>query len=91
MPSGCAASAMNLANEVHKIDSEIQLSLTTLNASSLLPIARVVDEEPVLVRHAASPGRLDISGTQLLIGFLFGMCLVWLFVVGIVQCWLFAR
>ena len=90
MPSGCAASVMNLANAVQR-DSEIQSSLTALNAASLLPTARVVDEESAVAQGAVDFGRLEISGSQVLTGFLLGLCLVWLFVVGIVRFCLFAR
>ena len=91
MPSGCAASVMNLANEVQATGSEIRLSLTALNAAPLLPTARVVEEESAVAQGAVDFRRIEISGSQVLIGFLLGLCLVWLFVAGIVRFWLFAR
>lgn len=91
MPSGCVASVMNLASEVQRTDTEIQLSLTGVNAAPLLPTVRVVDEESAAVQGAVDFRRLEISGSQVLIGFLLGLCLVWLFVAGIVRFCLFAR
>jgi hypothetical protein len=91
MSSGCAASAMNLANEVQRIDLELQSPLTAQNAAPWLPTARVLDEESSVVQRAVDFGRLEISGSQVLIGFLLGLCLVWLFVVWIVRFCLFAR
>ena len=91
MPSGCAASVMNLATEVQRTDTEIRLSLTGVNASPLLPTVRVVDEESAVAQGAVDFRRLEISGSQVLIGLLLGLCLVWLFVAGIVRFCLFAR
>ena len=91
MPSGWAASLMNLVNEVQGTDSEIQLSLTALNAAPLHPTARIVDEGSAVAQRAVNSGRLEISGSQVLSVFLFGLCLVGLFVAGIVRFWLFAR
>jgi len=82
---------MNLANEVQETGSEIRLSLTAVNAAPLLRAARVVDEESAVVQGAVRFRRLEISGSQVLIGFLLGLCLVWLFVGGIVRFCLFAR
>ena len=91
MPSGCAASVMHLANEIHETGSEIRHSLTALNAAPLLPTARVGDEESSVAQGAVDFRRLEISGSQVLIGFLLGLCLVWLSVAGVVRFWLFAR
>ena len=91
MPSGSTASATNLENEVQETGSEIRLSLTAQNPAPLLPTARFVDEESAVAQGAVDFRRLDISGSQVLIGFLLVLCLVGLFVVGIVRFWLFAR
>ncbi len=91
MPFGCAASVMNLANEVQRTDTEIQLSLTAVNADPLLPTARVADEESAVSQGADDFRRLEISGSQVLIGFLLGLCLVWLLVAGIVRFCFFSR
>jgi hypothetical protein len=82
---------MNLANEVQETGSEIRLSLAAMNDAPLLPTARVVDEESAVAQGAVDFRRLEISGSQVLIGFLLGLCLVWLFVAGIVRFCLFAR
>ena len=91
MPSGWAASLMNLVNEVQGTDSEIQLSLTALNAGPSRLTARLVDERSAVAQRAVNSGGLEISGSQVLSVFLFGLCLVGLFVLGIVRFWLFAR
>ena len=91
MPSGCAGSLMNLANEVQGTDTRIQLPLTAANAVPLLPTVRVVDEESAVAQGAVDFRRLEISGSQVLIGLLLGLCLVWLFVAGVVRFCLFAR
>lgn len=91
MPSGCAASVMHLANEIQETGSEIRLSLTHLNAAPLLPAARVVDKESAVAQGAVDSRRLEISGLQVLLGFLLGLCLVWLSVAGVVRFWLFER
>lgn len=91
MPSGWVASRMNLVNEVQEADSEIQQPLTAPNAALLHPTARLVDERSAVAQRAVNSGRLEISGSQVLSGFLFGLCLVGLFVAGIVRFWLFAR
>jgi hypothetical protein len=91
MPSGCAASAMNLANDVQRTNTEIQLSLTAVNAAPLLPTTSVLDEESAVAQGTVDFRGLEISGSQVLIGLLLGLCLVWLFVAGVVRFWLFAR
>src|SRR5258708_5768258 len=91
MPSGCVASHMNLANEVQRTDTEIQRSLTAVNAALLFPTARVANEESAVSQGVDDFRRLEISGSQVLIGFLFGLCLVWLFVAGIVRFCFFSR
>ena len=91
MPSGSAASATNLENEVQETGSEIRLSLTAQNPAPLLPTARLVNEQSAAAQGAVDFRRLDISGSQVLIGFLLGLCLVGLFVAGVVRFWLFAR
>jgi len=90
LPSGRAASVMNLSNEVQQNDSEIKLSLTVPNAAPGHPSASVAEEEST-AQDAVNSGKLDISGSQVLIGFLLGFCLVWLLVVGIARSWLYAR
>ena len=91
MTSGCAASLMNLANEVQRTGTKIQLSLTAVNAAPLPTTVRVVNEESAVAQGAVDFRRLEISGSQVLIGLLLGLCLVWLFVAGIVRFCLFAR
>jgi len=76
MPSGSVASAMNLANEVQKTNSEMHLSLAALNVAALLPPARVVDRRSTVAQSTVSSGRLDISGAQVLIGFC-SFCASW--------------
>jgi len=78
MPSGSAASATNL-------------SLTVKNPAPLLPTARLADEESAVAQGPVEFRRLEISGSQVLIGFLLGLCLVGLSVAGVVRFWLFAR
>lgn len=91
MPCGSAASVMHLVSEVQNTDSEFQLSFTALDAAILQPAARSVDEASAVGQRAVDSRRLAISGSHVLIGFLVVLCLVELFVVGIVRFWLFAR
>lgn len=91
MPSGWVASLMNLTSEVQRTDTEIQPSLTDVNAAPLLPTERVADEDSAVAQGAVDFRRVEISGSQVLIGLLLGLCLVWLLVVGIVRFCLFAR
>lgn len=73
MPCGCAGSVMKLVNDVKETGSKIQLSLAALIAAPLHPTARVVDEGAVVVKCTVNSGRRDISGSQVLIGFLLGL------------------
>jgi len=91
MPSGSAASATNRANRAQETNSEMHESLAALNVAALVPPAGIVDRGSTVAQTTVSSGRPGISGAQVLIGFLLVLCLVGLFVVGIVRFWRFAR
>ena len=78
-------------DELRKSEGQIQVSLAALEGSRLGPKARAINEDLTGAKRAAAPYVLNLTGSQLLVGLMFGLCLVSLFTWGFVRHVLFAQ
>ena len=78
------------ADELREGDGQIQFSLAALDAGKLRPKPRVMNKGVAVARGAVSPYEINLSGSQLLVWLMVGLCFVSLFAWGFVRHVVFA-
>ncbi len=79
------------SDEFRKGEGPIQFSLAALESTRLQPRRRAMNEDVAVAERAITPFEINLSGSQLLVGLAFGLCMVSLFAWGVVRYWLFAQ
>jgi hypothetical protein len=79
------------SEEYRKGGSQLQFSLAALESGNLRPKARERAEAVAIAQAAVPPYEVDLSDAQLLVGVMFGICLVVLVAWGFVGHWLFVE
>jgi hypothetical protein len=74
--------------EIRKGNGEIQFSLTVLAATQLRPKLKLVNPNPV---SSSTRNRIDLSGSQVLLGCISVLCSVGLMVWAFLHLWLFEQ
>jgi hypothetical protein len=74
------------AGEMRKGNGQIQFSLKVLDAPQLRPRLSVVNAEPA---PSFARNGINLSGSQVLVGWLSALCAVGLLSWAIIQLWLF--
>jgi hypothetical protein len=78
-------------DEIRKGDGQIQFSLAAIEGARLRTRARAMNERVAAAERAITPNEINLSGSQLLVGLVSGLCLVSLFAWGVVRVWLFRQ
>jgi hypothetical protein len=74
--------------EIRKGNGEIQFSLTVLEATQLRPKLRLVNRNSV---SSSTRNRIDLSGSQVLVGCISALCSVGLMLWAFLHLWLFEQ
>jgi len=78
-------------DETRKGDGQIQFSLAATEGARLRTRTWTMNERVAVAERAITPNEINLSGSQLLVGLVSGLCLVSLFAWGVVRVWLFGR
>jgi hypothetical protein len=79
------------SDEFRKGEGQIQFSLAALESTRLRPGRRVRNEDVAVAERAITPYEINLSGSQLLVGLVFGLCMVCLFAWGVARYWLLGQ